>query len=548
MGRVVSMRCVFSARVVGFIGCAIVTAPALADGWSAFAGSSQHTGISPTASLPLDHIKWQTPVDLNPQYSGSELLIHYGSPVITPANTVIVPVKTGATDGFKVEGRSGADGSLKWSFNTDYALPPVHGWTPPYGPVLANVPIDGGGSIQRLYYAGSGGSIYYINNPDSNTPSAPVQVPFYGTTVDNSLGSSVYINTPLTADASGNVIFGFQVTGANDKNLTSGIARVAANGTGSWISAATAANDANITKPLHACAPALSNDGSKIYIAVNDGNGGGFGSSGYLVELNNIAGLSPVARVHLQDVKTPANSAQLPDSGSATPTVGPDGDVYMGVLDYIPQNNDRGYLLHFSGDLSQTKTPGSFGWDDTASIVPASMVNSYHGSSAYLLATKFNNSGNAGLVGDGVNKLAILDPNATTTDPLTGATVMQIVMSIAGVTPDQDIRDLGHPNAVKEWCINNVVVDPATHSILANSEDGKLYRWNLDSNSFTEAVTLTAGLGEAYTPTFIGPDGTTYAINNGTLFAVVPEPASLGLLAGALLVSALRRRRPRNRN
>jgi len=33
-------------------------------------------------------------------------------------------------------------------------------------------------------------------------------------------------------------------------------------------------------------------------------------------------------------------------------------------------------------------------------------------------------------------------------------------------------------------------------------------------------MTLTPGLGEAYTPTIIGGDGAVYAINNGTLFAV----------------------------
>jgi hypothetical protein len=33
-------------------------------------------------------------------------------------------------------------------------------------------------------------------------------------------------------------------------------------------------------------------------------------------------------------------------------------------------------------------------------------------------------------------------------------------------------------------------------------------------------VTLTSGVGEAYTPTAIGADGTVYAINNSILFAV----------------------------
>ena len=63
-------------------------------------------------------------------------------------------------------------------------------------------------------------------------------------------------------------------------------------------------------------------------------------------------------------------------------------------------------------------------------------------------------------------------------------------------------------------------MDPATDSVLVNSEDGNLYRWNLATNTLSQAVALSSGLSEAYTPTLIGPDGTVYAINNATLFAV----------------------------
>src|SRR5207245_1625690 len=164
--------------------------------------------------------------------------------------------------------------------------------------------------------------------------------------------------------------------------------------------------------------------------------------------------------------------------------------------------------------LQTIKTPGAFGWDDTASVVPKSMVPSYHGTSQYLLMTKYNNY--AGIyTGNGQNKIAILDPNQTMTDPITGATVMKEVLTILGPTPDAD-----HPGGVREWCINTALVDPATDSVYANSEDGVLYRWNLSTNTFTQSVRLTSGVGEAYTPTLIGRDGTVYAINNATLFAV----------------------------
>ena len=63
----------------------------------------------------------------------------------------------------------------------------------------------------------------------------------------------------------------------------------------------------------------------------------------------------------------------------------------------------------------------------------------------------------------------------------------------------RDSRNAQHPNAVREWCINSAAVDPFTKSVLANNEDGKLYRWDLTSNTLSETNTLTSGLGEAYT-------------------------------------------------
>jgi len=76
--------------------------------WSSYAMNAQHTADSTVGAQALQAIRWETPVDLNPQYSGNDLLIHYGSAVITNANTVIIPVKTGASGGFEVEGVNGA--------------------------------------------------------------------------------------------------------------------------------------------------------------------------------------------------------------------------------------------------------------------------------------------------------------------------------------------------------------------------------------------------------------------------------------------------------
>ena len=477
--------------------------------WGGFARDPQHTAISPVAAQPLNRIRWRTPVDLQPQYSGDTLLIHYGSPLVTASNTVIVPVKTGATGGFRVEARNGKDGKLRWKMASDYVLPP-HDWTPSFGPVLT--------PRSRLYFPGAGGTLYFRDRPDSGTGPTG-RIAFYGIANYNAdpaaYAENVMINTPLTSDRDGNIFFGFQVVGPTPLKLQSGIARIASNGAGTWISASAAAgSDPAITKVVHNSAPALSNDHRTLYVAVSNGTGSGFGA-GYLVALDSQT-LAPLAGVRLKDVLS-GEDAYLPEAGTASPTVGPDGDVYFGVLEKpFPSNHDRGWLLHFDSTLTQAKIPGAFGWDTTASIVPASAVPSYRGHSTYLLMTKYNNY--AGVGGDGVNKIAVLDPSTPMVDPVSGATVMSEVLTIAGPTPDPEYS--AYPYAVREWCINTAVVDPITKSVLANSEDGKLYRWDLTSNTLTQSVTLTSGIAEAYTPTLIGPDGTVYAVNNGILFAV----------------------------
>jgi hypothetical protein len=489
--------------------------------WTGYGGNEHHTALSSVASQPLEGIRWQTPVDLQPQYSGNELLIHYGSPMITAADTVIVPVKTGATDGFRLEAHNGSDGTLEWVQTTDYILP-ASSWTTAFDSVLT--------SSNRLYFAGAGGTLYYINNPDASGTVAG-HVAFYGIANydPNTFNSTVFIDTPLTSDSQGNIYFGFRVQGTgptvNGVQLQSGIARVAADGTGTWVSATAASGDSNIAEVPHSAAPALSNDESTLYVSVRSASTAYYG---YLLGLDPTTleikqTASGPEKVFLKDPRNGgANPAGLPDISTASPLVGPDGDVYYGIFGN-PYNGSRGFMLHFNSDLTVEKTPGAFGWDDTGSIVPASMVPSYTGMSSYLIMTKYNNYAGTTDGGDGVNKIAILDPNATQVEShpsSNGLLVMKEVLTIAGVTPDMDFRNQGFPNAVREWCINTAVVDPATDSVLANSEDGKVYRWNLATNSFTEVVTLTSGLGEAYTPTMIGADGSVYAINNATLFAV----------------------------
>jgi len=107
--------------------------------------------------------------------------------------------------------------------------------------------------------------------------------------------------------------------------LQSGVARIAADGTGTWVSAATVSGDPKITQVAISAAPALSPDGSLLYVAVDNG------TYGYLLALNSTT-LALVNRVLLTDPSS-GMDAMLFDGSSATPTVGPDGDVYFGVLE-----------------------------------------------------------------------------------------------------------------------------------------------------------------------------------------------------------------------
>jgi len=310
--------------------------------WSTHSHDAQHTGVSPVASQKLAKIHWQVPVDLAPPQG--EILIHYGSPVITAKNTVIVPVKTDMSS-FRVQAHDGATGKKLWTLGTAYQ-PPFAGFMPGLGATL---------SQRRLFIPDTAGGILARANPDQIKGKIS-HLYFYGLEnylADPGVYQRVKINTPLTADAEGNLYFGFTVIGITPVGLRSGLARISHDGTGTWVSAQSiSGDDPFVSKIATSCAPALSSDGSIVYVATGSFDFG----FGYLVALDSRT-LQVINRVRLSDPASGLN-ATMTEETSGSPTIGPDGDVYYGVLENpFPMPTNRGWLLHFNRDLSQQKIP-----------------------------------------------------------------------------------------------------------------------------------------------------------------------------------------------
>jgi hypothetical protein len=476
--------------------------------WAGFAGNAQHTAAAQERPQSFGRIRWRAKVDLAPVVVSGTLPIHYGSPMITAANTVLVPTRVSAKAGFRVVAYSGTSGVRRWSLDTDYRPPAFTGtpniWTPPLPAVLT--------PGATLVVAGAGGTVLVRQHADLKA-GAVRRLVFYGAAQWQAhraaYDKAVQITTPLTAGPDGSVYFGFTVTGATPAHLSSGIARIDAQGHATWITAAAAAGNPAVTEVAINCAPALSPSGATVYITVTSP------TRGVLVGLDATT-LQPEFHVLLKDPVT-GQPAVISPSSTASPVVGPDGDVYYGVQENpFPSHDGRGWLLHYDATLTQTKTPGSFGWDNTPSVLPARAVPGYHGTSPYLLVSKYNNYYEIGPHGNGRNEVAVLDPQASQKDPYADTQVMKAVQTV--LSP---VHEPGEPAGARyEWCINSAVVDPADDSVIVNSEDGTLYRWNLATNRLAEKIHLNAPRPEAYTPTLIGPDGTVYAINNATLYAV----------------------------
>jgi hypothetical protein len=302
--------------------------------------------------------------------------------------------------------------------------------------------------------------------------------------------------------------------------------RVSSTGETTYRSVESLGVDPSLNQPALNAAPALSRDGNSVYFAVRESS---YYSPAYLVKLNAM-NLETENSVQVIDPSLPGTGALEINESSAAPMVAPDGHVFYGVFGYYWRES-HGWMLQFDENLNQNDSHGirypvgAFGWDDTPSIVPSNLVASYKGSAPYLILTKYNDyaiNTTTAAHGVGRNKVAILDPTSNTTsiDWQTGIPVMNEILLVVGVTPDQGSISQGYQNPVCEWCINSAAIDPFLKVAIINSEDGHCYKWSFATNSLTQGINLAPPTSEAYTSTVIGPDGTCYAINNSVLWAI----------------------------
>ena len=196
-----------------------------------FAGNAQHTGVfEPPATYP-HAIRWSTTIDRRQTFNNT----HYGSPLATAANTLIVPVKTEG-DGFQIkmfDGRTGEQNGERLTPTTcchrTTGFPSSNWYRRPCGippPVRC-------GSAASTMRGWRNAFLRHQSGSPGKRPADPRCVLRSGRVRPHmaAFTSSVFVNTPLTADSVGNGNMGFRVQGSAPAPLSttqSGFARITA--------------------------------------------------------------------------------------------------------------------------------------------------------------------------------------------------------------------------------------------------------------------------------------------------------------------------------
>src|SRR6266852_4342129 len=191
-----------------FLAVTLVSTALAAQDWSQWAFNPQHTGqvFIPGQSLNrnivdlvYDPLVPQERAVVNAEFGSPDLLAHYQSPLVD-GNDVYMMYKSGtytqssyATQnwGETKYTWSGSTLNVTWQFASDWKAPGNQDdfWEPVFHPALAN---------SSLYVPGAGGSIFKVNKA---TGAGARINPF------NTVSQNVYTASPLTVDASGNILY-----------------------------------------------------------------------------------------------------------------------------------------------------------------------------------------------------------------------------------------------------------------------------------------------------------------------------------------------------
>ena len=189
--------------------------------------------------------------------------------MITSANTVVVPTRLNARKGFDLIAYAGADGTELWQFHTDYIDPPqARSWWPP--PLPATLRDDTHAVVAGGRRHGPDPAACQPGPRRRRTPGRVLRPRPAGGRTARPTGRTCFVTTPMT-------------TGARRRRCTSGsrrprpllvglrngIARISPSGRGSWVPARALAGTIDGAHVALNCAPALSNDGTTAYVALN---------------------------------------------------------------------------------------------------------------------------------------------------------------------------------------------------------------------------------------------------------------------------------------
>ncbi len=290
---------------------------------------------------------------------------------------MIVAVKTTVVEGLHSLRAFAASGSLLWAVDTQFVLPRTPSHVPLYQPVLVG---SAGSPRQRVYFAGAPGKLLWRDNLDAAVALSSGSVDCGEGAVNSALvtnDAAVFFTTAdaiVRVDAASHAVVArkaVELAGPTYKHFPSQFA------------------------------PAFALDGSLMYVLVGDRN---LGSKALLMAVDPVS-LSVVSKSVPIDPRTADVSCVVFDVSSASPTVGPDGDVFLGMITQAAAGLPRssGWLLHWDKHLTQQKLPGASGWDDTVTIVATSAAQSVS-CAQYLLFAKLND------YASGRHRLVLMDP------------------------------------------------------------------------------------------------------------------------------------------